>query len=409
MPICRSPRGGLRERDPRAGEIGAEGDAVGARRVGHDRALGARVEAGLGLEGDGAGEDAPVDLGQGDVHRDVARGEPLRARRPALLVAAREHDLEHGTPAGVEGSATAFRSRSGDREAGGVQHQAHVGLLQHPPDEVRRDRILEARDEERQRVHAARRQRIAERVDGSEVGRLQVGAVEDDGGGGRARGPRGRQLLQAAHARTRPVEAGPGQGSGLPPLARAADQVRREGEQVSRVLRSRVHAVLPQAVGGLGRRRAERDELRVGLIVAGQERERDRGAPAGLDDLLHPVGPVAGAPEHPRHHQLRARHHRVDVGVHRERVGELHEVGEAQRGEGVAEARPRVREARELGVRGGEEHDVPRSLAEIDRLRLVERRARLRLQQVHSFRRRGGAEAWGERRGGRARRSLQAA
>ena len=64
-------------------------------------------------------------------------------------------------------------------------------------------------------------------------------------------------------------------------------------------------------------------------------------------------------------------------------MGELHEVGEAQRGEAVAEARPRTGEAGQLGVRGGEEDDVAGGLPEIDRLGLVDRRAGPGLEEVH--------------------------
>ena len=217
--------------------------------------------------------------------------------------------------------------------------------------------------------------------------------VEDDGGGGGVRDPFPGELFEAAHSRARTVDPGARQGSGLAPLGRATDEIRREGEQVARVGGTRVHAVLPQAVGGLGRHAAERHELGVGLIVAGQEGERDRRGIAGRDELLDAVGPVAAAPEHAGDDELRLRDHRFDIGVHRHRVGEVHEVREPKRGEGIIEVPLRRGEARELGIRGGEEHDVAGALPEIDRLGLVDRRPRLRLQEVHDFRRRRGAPA----------------
>ena len=80
-------------------------------------------------------------------------------------------------------------------------------------------------------------------------------------------------------------------------------------------------------------------------------------------------------------------------------MAELHEVREPEGGEGALasvsaivsatalnpwlEPGPCAREARELGVGGGEEDDVARGLAEVDRLGLVDRRSRLRAQQVH--------------------------
>ena len=272
-------------------------------------------------------------------------------------------------------------------------------MSEHGLDEVRGDRVLEARHVERERVHAARAEGVHEGIDGGEVGRLDVGAVEDDGGGGGAFDPARGDLVEAARPDLRVVEAGARERRGLPPLARMPDEVGGEGEQVAGVRRPAVHAVLPQAVRALGRHRAEGGQLGVRLVVAGEEGERDGPGPAGLDELLHPVGPVAGPPQHPRDDELRVRDHRLDVEVHRHRMAELHEVREPERGEAVLaafsastpasvpdprpEPGPRPREARELGVGGGEEHDVARRLAEVDRLGLVDRRSRLRAQQVH--------------------------
>ena len=342
------------------------------------------VEPRLRLERHRAREDAAVHLGKRHVHRDVARGEPLGTARPVFLAAAREHRLEHRPAGRVEGGRAPFRrTRRRDREPGRVEHEARARLRQHALDEVRGDRVLEARDVDRKRVHAARAEGVHQRVDGGEVRGLDVGAVEDDGRDGGCIDPLGGHLLEAARPAFRMVEAGPRERRGLPPLGRMPDEIGREGEEVSGVRRPPVHAVLPQAVGALGRHRAERRELGVRLVVAGKEGEGDRPRPARLDDLLHPVGPVARAPEDPRDDELRARDHRLDVEVHRHRVAELHEVREPQGREVAVETGARAREARQLGVRGGEEDDVARSLAEVDRIRLVDRRSRLCAQQVH--------------------------
>ena len=48
------------------------------------------------LERDGAGEDAAVDLGQHDVHREIGRREAARGGRPLRLASrGRQHDLQH--------------------------------------------------------------------------------------------------------------------------------------------------------------------------------------------------------------------------------------------------------------------------------------------------------------------------
>ena len=375
---------GAGEVDPRAREPGGERDPVAPRDVRHDRALGPGIEPGLGLERDRAREDPPVHLGERDVHRDVARGEPLGAALPVLLAPAREHHLEHRPAARVEGGpAPLGRARRRDREPGGVQHETCPRLFEHGGDEVRGDRVLEARDVERERVHPACAQGVHQGVDGGEVRRLDVRAVKDDGGDGGALDPPGGHLVEAARPALRVVEPGPGERRGLAPLGRMPDEVGREGEEVPGVRGPAVHAVLPQPVGALCGNRAEGGELGIRLIVAGKEGEGDGPGPARLDDLLDPVGPIAGAPQHPGDDEPRARDHRLDVEVHRHRMAKLHEVREPERGEVVAEPGARAREARELGVRGGEEDEVARGLAEVDRLGLVDRRSRLRAQQVH--------------------------
>ena len=222
-----------------------------------------------------------------------------------------------------------------------------------------------------------------QRVDGSEVRRLDVRAVKDDGSGGGAVDPPRDHVIEAARAEFRVVEAGPGERSRLPPLGRMPDEIGRKRKEVAGVRRPPVHAVLPEAMGALGRHGAEGSEPGVRLVVTRKEGEGDRRGPARLHDLLDPVRPVAGAAEHPRDDELRARDHRLDVEIHRHRVAELHEVREPEGREVVAQAGARPREARELGVRGREEHEVARGLAEIDRLGLVDRRSRFRAQQVH--------------------------
>ena len=57
-------------------------DAVGDRPVAGEDGLGARVALARGLERDGAGADAAVDLGQGHVHGEIARAEAARAVAP---------------------------------------------------------------------------------------------------------------------------------------------------------------------------------------------------------------------------------------------------------------------------------------------------------------------------------------
>ena len=102
---------------PARGELRDELDPVGHRLVDDQRALRGLVETGLALEGDCAGEDPPVDLGQCHVHGDVPGGESPGAGAPVLLVAAGEHHLEHGRSRGVQRRVDRRPTRRGDGEA----------------------------------------------------------------------------------------------------------------------------------------------------------------------------------------------------------------------------------------------------------------------------------------------------
>ena len=113
-------RGGAAEADPGGGEAGGEGDAVGARAEGEDRAFGRGVVAELALEGDGAGEDAAVDLGEGDVHRDVAGAEAALALGQAASVPPAKTTCSTGDAGGVE--------RSGGAVGGGAPTAKLVAL-----------------------------------------------------------------------------------------------------------------------------------------------------------------------------------------------------------------------------------------------------------------------------------------
>ncbi len=80
---------------PVARKVGDEGHPVGDRAVADEVGFGLGVAAERLLERDGARQDAAVDLGQGDVHRQVAGAEAARAVAPRRLVAAGKHDLQH--------------------------------------------------------------------------------------------------------------------------------------------------------------------------------------------------------------------------------------------------------------------------------------------------------------------------
>ena len=108
------------EAHPGGGEAGDEAAAFLVRLRDHDGRLRRLVEAGLGLERDRAGEDAPVDLGQRHVHGDVAgreaAGRPpptaARWRRRRSPAAPARRSRQRGSRAARRGGRQRSRWRS---------------------------------------------------------------------------------------------------------------------------------------------------------------------------------------------------------------------------------------------------------------------------------------------------------
>ena len=130
------------------------------------------------LEGDGAGEDAAVKLGEHDVHREIGGAEPARAVAPCRAPRGRAHDLQHRNVGGIE------RRRLADAAAGRERRRGDDDARAEPRKRVAqkcgRVAVLQAGDEERRRRKAAGGKRRAQRVDRRRVGGEQQGAIEDD-------------------------------------------------------------------------------------------------------------------------------------------------------------------------------------------------------------------------------------
>ena len=187
---------------PVAREVGDKGDAVGDRAIADEVGLGLGVAAERRLERDGAAEDAAVDLGQRDVHRQVAWPQPLRAGAPVFLVAAREDDLEDRAIRPQRIGA----ARRGDREPGGVEDHGGRVRGEGRGDERGRLAVLEALDIDRQRPQTPRGERRDQRIDRRGVPRLHQRAVEDERHDPAIAAPARFDLAEARQRLPRPVE-----------------------------------------------------------------------------------------------------------------------------------------------------------------------------------------------------------
>ena len=140
-------------------QLGDEIDALGVGLVVHDVALGMCAAMAQALEADGAGDDAAIDFGHGDVHGDVAWRQPVRIGTPVFLVAAGQHQLQHRDVAGEGVVARLIQSRL--RKCGGVEDECHLMLGAQLVQRLHARRILQRQQGQRQRVQALRAQCFA--------------------------------------------------------------------------------------------------------------------------------------------------------------------------------------------------------------------------------------------------------
>ncbi|MNK59258.1 hypothetical protein D3C87_783600 [compost metagenome] len=385
---------------PAAREFGHEGDAVGLGPVADHLGLREFAAVRQALEAHGARDDAPVHLGQRDLHRDVAWAQALAVGQPVFAVAAAHDHLQHGGVAGQRhGLATFIRSALPQRgEGGGVEHQLHVVLGAQRAQRGQAQRVFERIERHGQRVQPLRMQRGGQRIEGLGVARQQVRAIEHQRHHGRIRMPAGAQVVDARD-RVRRVHAARHMQRHLRQAARRQGRLAmaqavegHRAQELRRVARAARAQVLPQLPAHAARRGAAREQVLVFLQVAREHRELLALTLGELLELLQAVGPGRLGPQVVDHHHARMPQHLVDVQVERRGLAQVHEVGQPQRGVagvGGRQRRARGGEQRERGVGRAEHHDVARRLVEPgDDARVVlDEAAGLGAQQVHAVRR----------------------
>ena len=368
---------------PGGREVGHEGHAVGPGAVGRHGALRGPVEARLALERHRAGKDPAVHLRQRHVHGDVARREPRRPLGPGGLRGAREDHLEHRRAVGLgrrQRAAGDLRRARG--EGRGVEDHRRRGALQEPVQRGDRERVLERRHLDRHRRHPAREECLGQAIRRLRPAAQQQRAVEHERDHRRPLGPERSDPVEARRGHAGPVQPRAQDGPRGGRCGGAVQHVGGVGQQARGVPGPALHEVGPERVVVLGADGGEPAQLRVGPVVAGQQRQRHAGLGQARRILLHAVGPVAPPAQHARDHQPRPRRAGVEVQVHRHRMAQVRQAREAQR-RARGRAGMGVGEGGDLGVGGGEDHDVGRRLAEVDGLGPVVDGAGLRGEEVH--------------------------
>ena len=309
---------------------------------------------------------------------------------PVVFVAAGKDDLQDHRARPVPVANDVKRRRRAldaghrDGETGGVEDDVRRRVPQQFLQGRRRQRVLEAGDENRQRVQSLFSQAFDQRVDGLQVPGLNQGPVEHqrrDRGVGLPCRPDG---FQVRCFQSRPVKPGPNQGPGFPPFRVKAGKAGGEFEEIEGVFRPAVDPVLPQPVLGLGGNRGQGRQFGVGLVVAGKEGHRDVPVPAKAGDFVGAMGPIAAPAEKPDDDQLRVGDDVFGVMIDGMVVAEVQQTGEPEAGKipGV-QFRPRLRQRRQFHIGGRQHDDVARALVQMDGVRAVGNSAGLGDKLMH--------------------------
>ena len=181
----------------------------------------------------------------------------------------------------------------------------------------------------------------------------------------------------------RPIVAGVRQDLGRGGFGPAADGVGHAHERPVAILRAALDEVAPDQPAGFDRQGRIGLEAVIPAGIAGNDGELRTAGAGERAQAVDAVGPVAGAAHHAHHDQRGAAQRLVDVEIDGERMGKLHEIGEAEARRVIAAPGRGGGKRRELAVGSGEDDDVAGRLGEIDGNLAIVDPPRLAGEEVH--------------------------
>ena len=263
------------------------GDPGGALGVGHVDRQPVGVEL---LERERHGDQPPVELRDGDLGRDVERGQPLIAVHPALPAGGeaetlQDRDVERSELGDVPRLVVAARGRTGGLRATGGEHGDDHGVRGAQGAQQRGVRLAQRRAVHRQWARSGILDGCAQGLDVGGVPRELLGPVVEDGDdravrvvGGAVEDPPRRQL-----------------DGRVEPLPGEQQRVGEEGVQLREVVRAALREVRVRLRGDARGHRRQLHHLGVrGLLAAEHDHRQPRAA-----DGHHTVRPHTGAAEDP--------------------------------------------------------------------------------------------------------------
>ncbi len=170
------------------------------------------------------------------------------------------------------------------------------------------------------------------------------------------------------------------------PVAVMADQRLCVVQEAGRVRHTAMDEMLPETMGRLAIQCGSCGQFGIGLIVTGQEGDRDTCCPAGRRDFIDPVGPVAAPAQQPADHQFGGPDHLFHIEIDRHVVAQAQIICEPQGGRVGVGGEPRPvgdGQRGDLRIGGGQDQDITRALFQIDGFRSVIHRSRRCGEQMH--------------------------
>ncbi|CRM98709.1 hypothetical protein [Pseudomonas sp. 34 E 7] len=370
-----------RQLDPAARQFGDKIHALGRGAVAHHVRLAALTAPCQVLEADRPADDAPVQLRQGNVHRQVAGAEPLCAGLPAGLVILGADRLDHRDIAPKRAQVRCFRAGLG--KACGVEYHCGLHVVQQVLDHREATGLFQTGHCDGQRVQARGLQALAEHIDKPGIGRLQVRAVEQHRSHGEVGVPLRLPVIEAGIGGVRVIDRRTRQGLRFGPGIVAAQMGTGQAAiKVQRIAQATLAQKVPQTLALFGGDGAQAAEFRVRTIVPRHQDQRD-AASGQFHQALDAVAPITDAAVQGNQDDLGVAQHLIDVQVDRGVVLHLHRVGQAQAGVILGQLLRRFGEQRQAGIAAAQDHQLGGGLAKVGDIVVRDEATGLGPEQVH--------------------------
>ena len=338
------------------------------------------VKARLLLERNGGGENASVNLGERDIHRQLARRQTGRRRQPLRARNARKRNLklrrrsrENTRGAVTVAVAETLVARTHKRKTRRVHYQ--IRRQGKVVKNSARRRITQTLHENRKRINADSLKRAHKSVNRRRLARQIKRAVKKNDRHRAVLAPARAHLGKSDRAASGQIRRRRQNRTRRLPLGGASDMRGGVEEKVSVILGAALIAIRQKLRALSTGKRGKRRHLFVIALVAGQQRKRHPARGTRRHKRVNAVRPVTAAAEQTQHDQTRLGRRKVGETAGGRGVRHLQGVRKPQakrlRRQQRQQLAPRRRHQRQLRVRGGKKKNIARRARRVRPVRVV--------------------------------------